>query len=56
MTATYTLAPGDPFIRADYSSTIYDGERQEGASSARSSDGGAEIELFHPGVGYGEFT
>ena len=55
VTATYTLAPGDPFIRVDYAI------HNEEASAKKVlfgtlSDSGAEIELFHPGVGYGEFT
>lgn len=55
VTATYTLAPGDAFIRVDYA--IHNEEpTAKKVLFGTLTDTGAEIELFHPGVGYGEFT
>jgi hypothetical protein len=55
VTATYTLAPGDSFIRVDYALHNNDAAAKK-ILFGTLSDTGAEIELFHPGVGYGEFT
>ncbi|MDB4966108.1 MAG: hypothetical protein JWN44_1797 [Myxococcales bacterium] len=55
VTATYTLAPGDSFIRVDYAIHNLDGNAKK-VLFGTLTDTGAEIELFHPGVGYGEFT
>jgi len=55
VTATYTLAPGDSFIRVDYVIHNEDSAAKK-VLFGTLSDTGAEIELFHPGVGYGEFT
>jgi hypothetical protein len=55
VTATYTLAPGDAFIRVDYAIHNDDATAKK-VLFGTLTDTGAEIELFHPGVGYGEFT
>ena len=55
VTATYTLAPGDAFIRVDYAIHNKDAGAKK-VLFGTLTDSGAEIELFHPGVGYGEFT
>ncbi|HXU72727.1 MAG TPA: hypothetical protein VN947_25570 [Polyangia bacterium] len=55
VTATYTLAPGDSFIRVDYAIHNKDATAKK-VLFGTLTDSGAEIELFHPGVGYGEFT
>lgn len=55
VTATYTLAPGDSFITVDYALHNQDMSTRK-VLFGTLTDTGAEIELFHPGVGYGEFA
>src|SRR5207244_2740281 len=54
-TATYTLAPGSSEVVVTYA------YHNPTASEVRTSygtltDTGAEIEMFHPGIGFGEFA
>ena len=50
---TYILSPGDTHLRAIY--TFYNTQKQARATTWGSlSDTGADIEIFHPGSGFGE--
>ncbi len=55
VTATYTLAPGDSLLTVEYSLRNIDSSATK-ILFGTSTDTGAEIEVFHPGVGYGEFA
>ena len=55
VTATYTLKPGDEHVHVDYGLRNVDDQAKK-ILFGTLTDTGADIELFHPGVGYGEFA
>jgi hypothetical protein len=53
LTATYTLAPGDAYLTVEYQ-LLNTRDQAQSVAFGTITDSGAQIEIFHPGFGYGE--